>query len=83
MPEAYYCEEQYKESCFCWAEIAAEMNQRFQPNPWVFKYGYRPWRDEMRFIVTFRNFDNSLEITADYDYRTRKLQLSSPRPTGL
>ena len=65
MSTAYLTEEEYLENCFLWASINEELNSRYSPNPWRFHICFRPYPQEARFVVVFRNFEQTRELTVD------------------
>lgn len=63
MAEIYRTEDEYKEHCWAHGGMSLELSRRFDPNPWIFKVCFRPNRSENRFIVVFRDFECTKELT--------------------
>ena len=66
MSEAYLTEDEYHENCWAYGAISLELNKRFHPNPWIFKACFRPDPNQKKFIVLFRNFECTKELTVTY-----------------
>lgn len=66
MSETYFTEAEYQEYCWAYGGISLELSKRFNPNPWIFKVCFRPDPHENRFIVVFRNFECTKELTVTY-----------------
>lgn len=66
MSETYFTEAEYQEHCWASGAISLEVSKRFDPNPWIFKVCFRPNPCEKRFIVVFRNFECTKELTVTY-----------------
>lgn len=60
--ENYMTEDEFHRNCAFWAVIEKELNSRYHPNPWVFKYGCRPHPFTKEYAFTYRNFDNSNHV---------------------
>ncbi len=67
MPNSYNTLEDYHQYCYFWATLEQFLEQRFNPNPWIFESAYQPHPKENRYVVTFRNFDNSQHLIVDCD----------------
>lgn len=66
MAEVYRTENEYKEHCWAYSSISLELSKRFDPNPWIFEVCFRPDLQENRFIVLFRDFECTQELTVTY-----------------
>ena len=86
MPYRIYTDpEEYHRECVFWGRLEKELNQQFQPNPWIFEMCYHLLPNEQRYLVIFRNFDGSKHLTADVTSGADGFQsslLPSPQKTS-
>lgn len=67
----------YHYYCYFWGELDHRMNERFHPNPWLFKIAYQPLPEE-HYVVVFRNFDSSKEYIVSCTQTNGEFKYSFP-----
>lgn len=67
MPQYFDTLEDYQSNCSFWGELERRLDAMFTPNPWIFQFAYQPDPNVQRYVITFRNFDNSDHYTVEFD----------------
>lgn len=61
--ENYLTEEDFRSRCDFWGAIENKLNEKFQPNPWIFNVGYRLYPQTHEYALTYQTFDGSKHLS--------------------
>lgn len=73
--QTFFTEDEYQFYCPFWAHVNARLAELYQPNPWLFKSGYRLFPQDHQYLLTYRNFDDSQTITVKVSYSSGEITI--------